>query len=88
MENGNTIWQDAAMKEMENDRVVFNTLNGGEAVPPDYQDIRCHLILDIKMDDFRHNARFFAGGDSRKLSPTQTRYTSGETRNIKYKRDT
>jgi hypothetical protein len=30
--------------------------------PPTYQDIRCHMIFDVKMEDFRHKARFVAGG--------------------------
>jgi hypothetical protein len=30
--------------------------------PPTYQNIRCHMIFDVKMEDFRRNARFFAGG--------------------------
>jgi hypothetical protein len=30
--------------------------------PPTYQDIRCHMIFDVKMEDFRRKARFVAGG--------------------------
>jgi hypothetical protein len=30
--------------------------------PPTYQEIRCHMIFDIKMEDFRRKARFVAGG--------------------------
>jgi hypothetical protein len=30
--------------------------------PPTYQEIRCHMIFDVKMEDFRRNARFVAGG--------------------------
>jgi hypothetical protein len=30
--------------------------------PPAYQEIRCHMIFDVKIEDFRLNARFVAGG--------------------------
>jgi hypothetical protein len=30
--------------------------------PPTYQEIRCHMISDIKMEYFRRNARFVSGG--------------------------
>jgi hypothetical protein len=61
-ENGNTFWQDAARKEMKNIRNVSQILNGGEAVPSTYQYILCHMIFDVKMEDFCHKARFIAGG--------------------------
>jgi hypothetical protein len=47
-ENDNTLWQDVARKEMKNVRIAFK--------------IRCHMIFDVKMEDFRHKARFVAGG--------------------------
>jgi hypothetical protein len=31
-------------------------------LPPIYQGIRCHIIFDVKMEDFRRKARFVAGG--------------------------
>jgi hypothetical protein len=61
-ENDNTLWQDAARKEMNNAIVAFNIFNGEESVPPTYQEIRCHMIFDVKMEDFRRKARFVAGG--------------------------
>jgi hypothetical protein len=30
--------------------------------PSTYQEIRCHIICDVKMEDFRRKARFVAGG--------------------------
>jgi hypothetical protein len=30
--------------------------------PPTYQEIRCHMIFYIKMEDFRRKERFVAGG--------------------------
>jgi hypothetical protein len=49
-------------KEMKNVRIAFKILNGEESVPPTYQEIRCHMIFDVKMEDFRRKARFVAGG--------------------------
>jgi hypothetical protein len=60
--NGNTLWQDAIRKEMNNIRIAFKVLNDEENTPPTYQEIRCHMIFDAKMEDFRHKARFVAGG--------------------------
>jgi hypothetical protein len=60
--NGNTMWQDAIRKEMNNVHISFKVLNGEEAIPPTYQEIRCHMIFDVKMEDFRRKVRFVAGG--------------------------
>jgi hypothetical protein len=61
-ENYNTLCQDAVRKEMKNGRIAFKILNGEESDPPTYQEIRCHMIFDVKMEDFRRNARFVGGG--------------------------
>jgi hypothetical protein len=47
---------------MKNFRIAFKILNGEESVPPTYQYIHCHMIFDVKMEDFRRKARFVAGG--------------------------
>jgi hypothetical protein len=49
-------------KEIKNVRIAFKILSGDEAVPPTYQYIRCHMIVDVNMEDFRRNTRFVAGG--------------------------
>jgi hypothetical protein len=61
-ENGNTLWQDTVRKEMKNFRIAFQILNGDEAVPPTYQEICCHMIFDVNMDDFCRNAQFIVRG--------------------------
>jgi hypothetical protein len=61
-ENDNTLWQDAVRKDIKNFRIEFKIMNGDKSVPPTYQEIHCHMILDVKMEDFRHNARFVAYG--------------------------
>jgi hypothetical protein len=57
-ENGNTLWQDAVRKEMKNVRIAFKIMNGDGSVPPTYQEIRCHMVFYVKMEDFRRKARF------------------------------
>jgi hypothetical protein len=69
-ENGNTLWQDTIRKEMNNVRIAFRVLNAKEAIPPTHQDIRCHMIFDVKMEDFRRKARFMAGGHTTDPPPT------------------
>jgi hypothetical protein len=63
-ENDDFLWQDAVRKEMKNVRIAFKILNGDESVPPTYQEIRCHMIFDVNMKDFRRKARFVAGGQT------------------------
>ena len=70
--NGNTLWQDAVRQEMSKVRIAFQTLGDGESVPPTYQEIRCHLIFDVKMEDFRRKARFVAGGHMTEAPATLT----------------
>jgi hypothetical protein len=60
-EHDNTLWQDAVRKEMKNVRIAFKILNGEESPPPNYQEIRSHMIFDVKMEDFRRKASFVAG---------------------------
>jgi hypothetical protein len=60
-ENGNTLWQDTIRKEMNNVHISFKVLNCEEAVPPTYQEIMCHMIFDVKMEDFCHRAQLVAG---------------------------
>ena len=71
-ENGNTLWQDAVRQEMAKVRIAFRTLDKDEAVPPTYQQIRGHLIFDVKMEDFRRKARYVAGGHMTEAPATIT----------------
>ena len=60
--NGNTYWADAINKEIKNVRVAFKILDTDERPPVGYQFIRCHMVFDIKIEDFQRKARFVAGG--------------------------
>jgi hypothetical protein len=50
--NGNTLWADAIAKEMREVRIAFNILPDGRSAPIGYQKILCHVIFDMKMEDF------------------------------------
>lgn len=71
-ENGNTLWQEAVRKEMSNVQIAFKILDNGEVVPPSFQEIRCHLIFDVKIEDFRRKARLVAGGHMTETPATMT----------------
>jgi len=60
--NGNTFWADAISKEMKNVRVAFRIKDEDEIPKNVYQRIKCHMIFDVKMEDFRRKARMVAGG--------------------------
>ena len=60
--NGDTMWADAMAKELKNVRVAFDMLPEGESAPIGYQFVKCHLVFDIKMEDFRRKAHLVAGG--------------------------
>ena len=59
--NGNDLWRKAIEKEIEAVRVAFKLLADDETPLPTYQEIRCHMVFDVKMEDFRRKARFVAG---------------------------
>jgi hypothetical protein len=70
--NGNTLWADEISKEMKNVRVAFKILPDGQSAPIGYQKIPCHMIFDVKMEDFRRKAQLIAGGHRTKAPATIT----------------
>jgi hypothetical protein len=70
--NGNTFWADAIAKEMKDVCVAFKILLDGQSAPIGYQKIPCHMIFDIKMEDFRCKAKLDAGGHMTKAPATIT----------------
>ena len=80
-ENGNTLWQDAIAKEMKAVSIAFKVLTNGESPPPGYQFMECHMIFDVKMENFRRKARLVAGGHMVSVSnvPTYASVVSRET---------
>ena len=76
-ENGNTLWWDAICKEMMNVRPAFEVWDKPESdLPVGYQQVKCHLIFDVKMgENFRRKARFVAGGHTTEV-PSSLTYAS------------
>ena len=63
-ENGDTKWWDTIFQEMGNVRPAFQVHEGTNAdLPIGYQQIKCHMIFDVKMGrKFRRKARLVGGG--------------------------
>ncbi len=70
--NANTAWMDAIEKEMENVRVAFCILVDGKVVPYNHQFVRCHMIFDLKLENFWRNMRFVAGSHMTDAPPVIT----------------
>jgi hypothetical protein len=60
--NGNNYWATAIAIEMKEVKIAFKILDDSENVPPDHQFIQCHMVFDVKMEDFRQKAWLVAGG--------------------------
>ena len=76
-ENGDTLWWEAICNEMRNARPAFEVWEKDvEHIPSGYQQIKCHMIFDVKMGkNFRCKARFVAGGHTTE-TPTSLTYSS------------
>eukprot|EP00978_Attheya_sp_CCMP212_P009387 scaffold22200_cov31-Attheya_sp.AAC.2 len=53
-------------------QVAFKMLDGEERAPPTYQQIRCHMIFDVKMDTFQRKDRYVAQGNMTEAPATLT----------------
>ncbi len=51
-QNGNPMWADAIAKEMKYIQVASDPLENGIQPPSRYQFVQCHMIFDVKMEDF------------------------------------
>ena len=71
--NGNTLWVDAIAMELKNVCVAFKILDQTDPDPIGYQKIKCHMVFDVKMEDFHRKARLVAGGHVTK-APTMVTY--------------
>jgi hypothetical protein len=69
-ETNTDLWRKALAKEMSKVKVAWRSVDdytpeqvctGKAATLIGYQEIRCHVIFDVKMD-FTRKARFVAGG--------------------------
>ena len=57
-------------RELDNVRVAFDVLPNGKKAPKGHQFVRCHMVFNIKMEDFRCKARLLAGGPMTKVPAT------------------
>lgn len=78
-QNGNDLWARAISKEMSRVQVAYEPRDdldiaecraGRQLVG--YQEIDCHLIFDIKINDLTRKARFVAGGHTTKTPDVNT----------------
>ncbi len=52
--------------------MAFNPLQDGVQPLTGYQFVRCHVIFDVKMEDFRQKAQLVAGGHMANVPPIVT----------------
>ena len=52
--------------------IALKLLDEGDNPPPTYQEIRCHIIFDIKMEYLRLKAQYISGGHATVAPPTLT----------------
>ena len=76
-EHGDTLWRDAILQEMKNVQPEFEAYKGNkEDLPPGYQQIKCHMIFDIKLgENFRRNAGLVGGGHTA-TAPSSIKFLS------------
>ena len=76
-QNGNTLWWDAICTEMKNAKIAFELFDDDiKDLPPNFQEVKCHIIFDIKMgENFRRKARMVAGGHTTE-TPAALTYAS------------
>ena len=62
---------------MKNVRIAFKVWEKTvDEIPPGYQDVKCHIIFDVKMGDiFRRKSRMVSGGH-KTVTPEALRYVS------------
>ena len=71
-ENGNTLWQDAIKMELAAVKIAFEILEDDTIIAPGYQEIECHMVFDVKMENFRRKMRYVAGGNTTETPKTLT----------------
>ena len=73
-QNSSTLWWDEICKEMKNMRPAFEPWEKDVSqIPPGFQQIKCHMIFDVKMgENFHRKAHFIAGGHTTETHSTLT----------------
>ena len=62
-ENNNKLWTKGIEKEMNKVRIAFDIKEKGDKPPVGHTYIGCHLVFDIKMENFQRKARLVANGN-------------------------
>jgi len=68
-------WAKAIEKEMKAIRVAIKVLEEEDPTPVGYQEIRGHMVFDIKMDSLQYKARYCANGNETD-APSSLTYAS------------
>ena len=58
--NGNTLWADVISGNGECQN-PFEVLQYGKSAPISHQFVQCHMVFDVKMEDFRRRVRLVSG---------------------------
>ena len=70
--NGNIFWADGISKEVKNVQAAFDIAPDGHRIPQNYQFVHCHMIFDVKMEEFHSKARYVSGCYMKNSPPTIT----------------
>ena len=73
--NWNTLWRNAIQKEMENVKIAWQIIPAGKKTPHGFQYVNCHIVFDIKMEDF-HRQAYLVVGDYMTNAPGTITYSS------------
>ena len=68
--DGNTLWGDSIAKEIKDVKPFLKIMEDSERVPIGFKRVNCHIIFDVKMEDFRRKYRLVAG--SHTINPPST----------------
>ena len=54
--NGDTHWADCIASDMNNVKFAFDVLPDGQNTPIGHRFVKCHMIFDVKIEDFRRKS--------------------------------
>ena len=70
--NGDTHWADVIAGDINNVKVTFDVLTDGHNSPIGHQFVKCHMIFDVKMEDFHRKTQYVAGRHMKNTPPKIT----------------
>ncbi len=69
---GSTLWADAIAKEKKNVCIAFDALEDSRNIQHGFWFVECHMIFDIKMEDFHWKAHLLASRQMANVPATLT----------------